>query len=58
MKDIFNSNKICVKGDDYNNEFIIEFSDVYEHYIDEIKLDMEEMKLFVKTMAELKEKFG
>jgi len=58
MKDIYNSDKICVKSDDYNSEFIIEFSDTYGHYIDEIKLDKEEMKPFVDAMMILKEKFG
>lgn len=55
MKELFNSDKICVKTDTYGREFFIDVYDKYGHYIDEVKLDKDEMREIVKGFERIKE---
>ena len=57
MKEIYNSDKICIKCDFYGTEFILEFYDVYGHYIDEVKLSKEEIKDLLDGFEKIKTYF-
>ena len=55
MKELFTSDKICIRVDSYGREFSIDVYDKYEHYIDEVKLDKDEMQDMVRGFEKIKE---
>ena len=57
MKEILNSDRICIKVDDYVNEFIVEIYDKFGHYVDETTLSKEDMQVFVKEMEKVSKLF-
>ena len=51
--EILNNNKIELSCDDYKMEFTLGISDIYGHYIDEIKLSKEEIKELFESLEKL-----
>ena len=53
IMEILNNNKIELSCDDYKMEFTLGISDIYGHYIDEIKLSKEEIKELFESLEKL-----
>lgn len=51
MKQIYNSDKLCITSDTYGREYVFEVYDSYGHYIDEVKFSKEEMVEFVDDIV-------